>query len=67
MTTLLPVLSIDDIDNVSDKELEEVEPNVGDDVPDDDIDDDDDAHMVNPLNMNSEIDDIYDELDEEED
>ena len=38
-----------DIDMVSDEELEEVEPNVEEHVPDDDIYDDDDANMVNPL------------------
>ena len=53
-------------DNVLDKELEEVEQNVGDDVLGDDIDNDDDANMANPLNMNVEQDDADDELDEEE-
>ena len=53
-----------------DKELEEFKPNVGGHVSDDDmfgIDDidDDDAYMANILNMNSELDDINDELDEE--
>ena len=47
------------------EELEELEPNVGEDVLDDDIDDDDDANMANPLNMNFEHDDTADELDEE--
>ena len=47
---------------MSNKELEQVEQNVGDDVPDDD----DHANMANPLNINSELDDIGDEFDEEE-
>jgi hypothetical protein len=68
------VLDEDDIYDVSDKELEEVEPNVGEHVLDDDIDDDDmigiediddDSNMVNPFMMNSEPYDIDDELDEE--
>jgi hypothetical protein len=60
---------------VLDEELEEVEPNVGDNVLDDDIDDDmignddidDDVDMANPFNINSELDDTDVELDEEED
>jgi hypothetical protein len=51
---------LDGIDNVLDEELEEVEPNVGKDVLDDDIDNDDDLEMDNPLNMNFELDDIDD-------
>ena len=59
-----------DIDITSDEELEEVEPNLEKHVLDDDIDDevdDDDADddMVNPLYMNSEMDDTNDEMDEE--
>ena len=54
------------IDDLSDEEVEEIEPNVVEDVLDDDIDDDNDADMANPLNMNSELDDINVELDEEE-
>jgi hypothetical protein len=65
----------DDIDDVLYEELEEVEPNVGENVPNDDIDDDmivsddidDDADMANPFNINFEPDDTYVELDEEED
>ena len=57
---------LDDIDNVSEEELEVVEPNVGEDVLDDDIDNDDDDDMENPLNMSSELDDTDDALDEEE-
>jgi hypothetical protein len=54
-----------------DEELEEVEPNVGDYVHDDDMigndEIDDDVDMANPFNINSEPDDIYVDLDEEED
>ena len=57
---------LDNIENVSDEELEEVEPDVVDDVLNDDIDDDDDLDMANPLNMHYELDDTNDELDEEE-
>ena len=65
------VLDEDDVDDMSDKELE-VKPNVGEHVLDDDdmigIDDiDDDLDMDNPFNMNSNPDDIDDELDEEKD
>jgi len=55
---------LDDIDVMSNEELEEIKPNVEDHVPDGDIDDD--VDMVNPLNMYSKLDDIDDELDEEE-
>ena len=69
------VLDEDDIDDVLDEEVEEVEPNVWDNVLDDDIDDDmignddidDDVDMAYPYNINSEVDDAYVELDEEED
>ena len=57
---------LDDIDIVSDEELEEIKQNVEEHVLDDDIDNDDDVYVVDPLNMNSELDDIADELDEEE-
>jgi hypothetical protein len=56
-----------DINDVLDEEIEEVKPNVGDNVPDDDIDDDmigndvidDDIDMDNPFNINYEPDDTY--------
>jgi hypothetical protein len=58
---------------VLDEELEEVEPNVGENVLDDGIDDDmigndnidDDVDMANPFNINFEPDDTNVELDEE--
>ena len=50
------VFDEDDIDDVLDEELEEFQPNVGDNVPDDDMivndDIDDDAKMANPYNIN---------------
>lgn len=55
-----------DIDVVFDEELEKVEPNVEEHVPDDDIHNDDDVDMVNTLYMNFELDDTYEELYEEE-
>ena len=60
-----------DIEIMSDEELEEVEPNVEEHVLDDyiyneyDDDDDVDVDMVNPLYMNFELDDTYEEMDEE--
>lgn len=51
---------------MSNEELEEVEPNVEEHVPDGDIDDDDEIDMVNPLNMNFKMDGTEDDLDEEE-
>lgn len=65
------VLNEDDIVDVLDEEVEEVEPNVGEHVPYDEmigIDDIDDYFdMANPFNMNSKLDGTYDELYEEED
>ena len=57
-----------------DKEVEEVELNVGDSVLNDEVDDDmiendiyDHVDMENPFNIDSTLDDIDVELDEEED
>ena len=70
------VLDEDDIDDVLDEETEEVKPNAGENVPNDDMGDDymiriydidDDSYMSDPFNMNSKLDDTGDELDEEED
>ena len=54
-----------DVANVSDEEPEEVEPNMGDNVHDDDVQDDtiesdidDDIDMVNPLIIDSKLDDM---------
>jgi hypothetical protein len=56
---------------VSNEEVEEVQPDVDDNVITNDImienDIDDDVDMANPFNIDSKLDDIDVELDEEED